>query len=612
MCGIVGKVGSKESISVELDYLKHRGPDSDGQESLDIFGKHVLLGHTRLSILDLSPAGQQPMQSHDKRWWLTYNGEIYNHKELRKQLTTRFRGNSDTETLMELISAQGIEDTLPQLNGMFAFAALDTREGKLYLVRDPFGIKPLYYSKNPTGFAFSSEVGGLRNNNRNTDELDKDALQLFLTLRYTPSPQTLWSGIHRLQPGHQLCLDIKTGETETLRYIKPVKGRFVGTIDDATEAYHTQLKAAIQRQLISDVPVGILLSGGIDSALIAAMAKGCGTELPCFTVGFGGGQPECEINEANETAQALGLPFYSIETSPDQLWNALPLIVQSVEEPLGTTSVMPMWYLVNRARENVTVVLAGQGSDEPWGGYRRYQAEMVRRLFPFHSLWKLATKTANLIGNTPEIIERGLRTLSTIDLGERILEACALFSEKERYLLTGNNSDGNALQIINYWLNWLSGCTCQPTERMMRLDSRMNLADDLLLYGDKISMSAALEARVPMLDIELVGFIETLPLDFRIALRKTKIVHKKMAERYLPYSIVHREKKGFQVPFGPWSRGIWKDRIEKILFDNNAPHLTLLSREETKILWEQHLRGKPDRSRQLFALLMLAIWWKQQ
>jgi asparagine synthase (glutamine-hydrolysing) len=237
---------------------------------------------------------------------------------------------------------------------------------------------------------------------------------------------------------------------------------------------------------------------------------------------------------------------------------------------------------------------------------------MVRQILPWHNIWRVAERAVNILSTPPEIIERGLRSLSVANLGQRTLEACTLFPSKERQLLTGNNSDGNSLQIINEWLAWLSDCSCQSAEKMMRLDARMNLADDLLLYGDKTSMAVALEARVPLLDIELVQFVESLPLHYRIAFGKSKIVHKKMSERYLPDTIVHRKKKGFQVPFEVWSRGIWRDRIEKIIFDENSPHWTMLRRDGVKSLWKQHQQGKPDRSRQFFALLILALWWRQQ
>ena len=552
------------------------------------------------------------MKSADGSWWISYNGEIYNHLELRHQIDTTFRGHSDTETLVELLASKGIDNILTSLNGMFAFAALEVQAGKLYLVRDPFGIKPLYYSRSGMSFAFASEVRALNELGIDSGGIDRQHLELFLTLRYVPSPGTLWKKIHRLPPGHILSLDLKNGQSKIRRYISPIKDRFQGSLDDAVSAYQVQLHKAVNRQLLSDVPVGLLLSGGIDSALVGAMAQDGGRELPCFTVGFGNNHDECEIENARETAQTLGLPFSPCEVTPDLLRDALPGIVRSVEEPLGTTSIMPMHYLVQHARQHVTVVLTGQGSDEPWGGYRRYQLEMVRRAIPSNILRRLASGVAGWFpAHLPEVLERGLRALPVNDLAARAVEACALFSAKERLLLTGSTGDGNAVAAMGNWLEWLIETACEPAECMMRVDTRMNLADDLLLYGDKISMAVALEARVPMLDIELVRFVESLPLEYRLAFRQTKIVHKKMAEQYLPPSIVHREKKGFQVPFGSWSRGPWKTFVEDILLSPQASHWKMLNRKGVERLWAQHLDTRPDRSRQIFALLMLAIWWRE-
>ncbi len=610
MCGIIGSVGTVFNQKEALTSLDHRGPDSQGEQYLKVGRKALWIAHTRLAILDLSAAGQQPMRSRSGRWWVTYNGEIYNHLDLRHGLPGPFRGHSDTETLVELLAAQGLDRTLPMLNGMFGFAALDTLEGKLYLVRDPYGIKPLYYVQAGETFSFASEIHAVRILSSAGQSIDPTALQSFLTLRFVPSPDTLSLGVKRLPPGHILSLDIHTNQIQSRRYVSAELTKFDGSMNDAIEVYRDTLKAAVQRQLLSDVPMGILLSGGIDSALIAAMAKELGHEIPCFTVGFGEGSPECEIKDAMETAQVLGLPFHSVVVTPEQLQNALSGISRSIEEALGTTSVMPMWHLVERARQDVTVVLTGQGTDEPWGGYRRYQVEMVRRLIPWNGFWKGIKSVSNNFPRIPEMLERGLRTLSEYDTTARTLEACSLFSPTERESLTGDRGDGGAYKIMDYWQDWMANTGIEAAEKMMRMDMRMNLADDLLLYGDKISMAFSLEARVPMLDHELVRFVESLPLSYRVAFRRTKIAHKLMAERYLPSSIIHRKKKGFEVPFNAWSKGPWRQFVEHTLLSDDAPHFSMLRRPGVDRLWKEHLAGKPGRGRQIFALLMLALLWR--
>ncbi len=397
-----------------------------------------------------------------------------------------------------------------------------------------------------------------------------------------------------------------------LNILKYMQGSY-----DAVESYHEVLGQAVKRQMLSDVPVGILLSGGIDSALVASMARSQVNKLTGFSVGFGSEHQECEISDAQETANVLNMDFVPVIVTPEKLQTAFAQIVASVEEPLGTTSVLPMWYLVQKARQDVTVVLTGQGNDEPWGGYRRYQVEMLRTFLPFPALLSHFKLLSEIWKSMPEFIARGLRTLPVNKIVKRFSEAYSLFNDNERMHLTGNSSAGASLQAISYWLDWLSEKSqsenkLSSTEQMMRIDTRMNLADDLLLYGDKISMAASLEARVPMLDQDVIRFVESLPLSYRSHLRQSKIVHKKMAEKFLPPSIVHRKKKGFQVPFGEWSRGIWREWIESCLLDSSSAYLTAINRSYVEKLWQEHLHRKPDRSRQIFSLLMLSLWWKQQ
>lgn len=609
MCGLLGAVDLLINDTT-LSLLRHRGPDGHGIEVIDCGNRTVWLAHARLSILDLSPAGHQPMQSRDRRWWVTFNGEIYNHLELRRELPGPFRGHSDTETLVELIATQGVEAVLPRLNGMYAFAALDTLTGTLFLARDPFGIKPLYFFNNWGKLVFSSEVravnAALQSSGLPVPGIDRSALQQFLTLRYTPSPLTLWQGVKRLAPGHLLSFDLTSGSSSQTCFVQATSERFAGTQEDAIDAYQSKLSQAIKRQLLSDVPVGVLLSGGIDSALVAAMTKDAGILAPCFTVGFGGGHRECEIDDAAHTARVLGLPFKKVLITPEQLRSVLPSIVRSIEEPLGTTSVMPMWELVRRAREDVTVVLTGQGTDEPWGGYYRYQVELLRNMVGWPAFWRAGGAILSFWKGKPEALERGFRSLSAGEPTSQIIEASCLFTATERESLTGLADDGGASGQLGHWLQWLTPAPgLSGAERMMRLDTRMNLADDLLLYADKISMAASLEARVPMLDIELVQFVESLPIEYRLRWGKSKIVHKAMAERYLPADIVHRPKKGFQVPFGAWSRNEWRAWLEPLLLDGLDG---LLRRDGVERLWRQHLACKPDRSRQVFALMMLALW----
>ncbi len=607
MCGIFGTNKPLEETEVEqlLALINHRGPDSSGALAIDDL--HLL--HTRLAIQDLSALGHQPMVSRDGNWYLTYNGEIYNHLSLResvkKSANIDFKSHSDTETLVEYLAHFGFEKTLPVINGMYAFAAYHKPSRKLYLARDPYGIKPLYYRSIGDSFSFSSEIKPLLAHGEPA-ELDQEALSTFLSFRYVPSPDTLLKGIHRLGPGHCLEFDLSTGRHQVRNFWPTTTKKFQGSFEEAVTGYHDVLNGAVKRQLISDVPVGVLLSAGIDSAVVASLAKNHTAALSSHTVGFGAEHTECEIDGARETASTLGIEHNHVTVDPTTLIEDLPEIVAQVEEPLGTTSIMPMWHLSKLARENSIVVLTGQGNDEPWGGYRRYQLELLLQRAPFlkSKPFQLARHLIPLTKD--EGLRRGLASLGISDTQSRFEQAYALFSHQE---LAAMGIKPGAATALSRWMNTVQrAIDVEDGELMMRIDTRMNLSDDLLLYGDKVSMKYALEARVPMLDNDVVEFVESLPLSYRTGIGKTKIVHRKMAERYLPDSIINRPKQGFQVPFGPWSKTIWRDFVEDHLFASNAKIKGVLDEAGMRKIWKDHLNNKMDYSRQIFALLCLSLW----
>jgi asparagine synthase (glutamine-hydrolysing) len=479
-------------------------------------------------------------------------------------------------------------------------------------VRDPFGVKPLYYSlANDGGLAFSSEVKALLPLAGKAPQLHIPALRAFLTLRFVPSPNTLLEGIKRLPPGHVLVRELGTGQHDLRCYTRYPSERYRGTLDDAVETYYALLSRAVKRQLLSDVPLGIFLSGGVDSGLVAALAVEQVGKLPSYTVGFGADHAACELADAAETAAVLGLEHHPFTVTASDLWNALENCVAAVEEPLGTVSVLPMWYLAQRARRDVTVVLTGQGADEPWGGYRRYQGEIWHDRLPFPSLLALFRPLLHRMPKVPEFIERAAASIPIADRAQRFQQAYALFSPDMRRQLAGSPEPGCAASAIRYWLDWLGSTDVSGVEAMMAIDTRMGLADDLLLYGDKISMAHSLEARVPMLDIELVRFVESLPSKYRVSLHGGKIAHKLAAARHLARSIVNRPKKGFLVPFGTWAGTVWKDQIADVLLNPSAPHWAWLNRQAIQGLWQEHVSGRRDRSRQLFALTSFCLWSSQ-
>lgn len=605
----MGDVPGESERSAALAGLGHRGPDGAGEAHFSCAGSALWMGHTRLAILDLTEAGRQPMRSADGRWWVNFNGEIYNHEDLRKELAAVWRGHSDTETLVEALAAWGLTATLARLNGMFAFAAVDTASGKAYLARDPFGIKPVYYDRSGRSLAYASEIKALTLITGRKYAIDPDAFQTFLSLRFVPSPHTLLNGIERVPPGHFLAIDLRSMAKELHRYIEPVNDRYHGTVDEAVDEYHELMGRAVRRNLLSDVPVGIFLSGGVDSAYIAALAARHSKDTPCYSVGYGSGFPECELEDAAASAKVLGLNFNPLRITHEHLWSVFEPGIAAIEEPLGTTSVLPMWALSGYTREQVKVVLTGQGSDEPWGGYRRYQAELWRELPLVTLMARMAKPVLERMRGVPDHVARAVHSMPVSETRYRFEREYCLFTSAQRAALTGRADCGRAVDAIRYWLEWGA---CQPdadgAERMMTIDSRLGLADDLLLYGDKISMAHSLEARVPMLDIELVRFVERLPRSYRVTLNQAKIVHKLAARKYLPADIVYRKKRAFHMPFSHWIRTLWRSRVEKVLFQGDASHLNWISEAGIRRIWDEHQNGARDRGRQLFALLAFAFW----
>jgi len=609
MCGILGSIDLPLEECL-LDLIAHRGPDGHGMLREQVGNHQVTLGHRRLAIVDLSDSGAQPMSVPGARKHIVFNGEIYNHADLRGTLDdTRFRGHSDTETLLSMLNNFGI-DAAGRLNGIFAFAYLDVDLGKLFLARDPFGIKPLYFSFSSRQFCFASEMEPLLG--LVARDIDVDSLAKLMKLRYVPSPGTLFKNINKLRPGHILEIDL-SGEQLGCReypYIESVTGpgSSVPCFAEAADEYGRLFEQAVRRQLMADVEVGVLLSGGVDSALVAACAQRHSDQpLKAFTVGFtgAGGTGADEIDEARETADLLGMEHHTARIGFDDFIATLDECVRIVEEPLATTSIVPMHYLAGLAGSHVKVVMSGQGADEPLGGYGRYQGELYQRYIPT-GLARLGSTVAGGIGIRDERILRGLSALSNRSDIERFAETYAVFSDSEIKKLAGRSSSP-AKENLHYFYDLLE-CEKLPTSvaRMMALDLRLGLADDLLLYTDKITMRHSLECRVPILDVDLVRFIESLPASYRVRFGKTKLIHKHFAGQSLPESIIHRKKKGFLSPTRDWFKN--GDRLRSILIDKNSSFAGFVDLDTVDTIIREHQRGF-NRERHIFLLLCLYFWF---
>lgn len=606
MCGILGSINLLFNKEI-LDLIIHRGPDGYGLDSFEYANNLITLGHRRLSIVDLSETGHQPMTSQCGNFTIIFNGEIYNHQDLRKRLSDiDFKGHSDTETIVNYISKFGI-DSIKDFNGIFAFGILDRKNNKLHIARDRYGVKPVYYYHKDNQIAFSSELKPIKKL-VNTN-LDMDSLSLVLRLRYTPSPYTLLKDIFKVRPGHIITFDLNNYSHVEKSFIEPIKINNNILFDEALKQYGNYFEDAVKRQLMSDVDIGILLSGGIDSALVTYFAdKHYGKKMKTFTVGFKENDDANELIEAKQTSDIIGTDHYEVLIDSDQFDNAFKSLVKTIEEPLGTTSSIPLYYLCELVSKHVKVVLTGQGADEPLGGYPRYKGELYKEYLPnnFFNMFEPYEK----MFRKKEKISRAFYSLGETDIIKRFDKTYALFTSDEVETLT-NNTNNRSLETISYYYNLLEGYKKDPVEAMMSVDSRMNLSDDLLLLSDKISMNFSVEGRVPMLDNNLVDFVESLPSQYRLNLKEGKIIHKKFAESVLPQEVIYRKKKGFKTPTDKWFRESIGSKYYELLSSKNTKFSNYVDTEKVKDIFEQHLEKGINREKQIFSLISIYYWLEE-
>jgi asparagine synthase (glutamine-hydrolysing) len=606
VCGVVGTINRAFDQEI-LNLIKHRGPDDSDIIEIDTLQNRVFLGHVRLSIQDLSYAGHQPMYSDNKKFIISFNGEIYNHLDLRKKLgEVLFRGHSDTETIVNYIAKFGIE-SIRDFNGIFGFSLLDIENQKLYLARDRYGVKPIYYYQNRDEFIYSSEIRPIE---RLIDtHIDRDHLATLLKLRYNPSPTTLHREIEKLRAGHILEYDLKNHNIYIKSYIEPPKLDRDISFQGALERYGELFEKAIKRQLLSDVEVGVLLSGGIDSALVAYYAqKFSHKPIKTFTIGFGDDKSD-ERADAKETAEILGTEHYEIKIDENEFEEIFKKCIDIVEEPLGTTSIIPMYYLNQLVKQHgIKVVLTGQGADEPLGGYGRYRGEILSNRVP-SLIFKWAKPLSKLIKR--ENIYRAINSLGERDTVKRWQLIYSIFSNSEIKKLI-KVDELNSSKLISYFYNRLDGKNRDSTDAMMSNDIRMNLCDDLLLYTDKISMNFSIEARVPMLDNDLVDFVESLPLKYKINGKEGKYIHKKFAETVLPKEIIYREKKGFNSPTQRWFEEVKGLKYKYMLTLNQSNTFSdFFDLDEVDGIFTTHIQREKNMEKQLFILISIYYWMQR-
>jgi asparagine synthase (glutamine-hydrolysing) len=617
MCGICGQYNFKNlapvrraDIEAMTKSISHRGPDDEGYYLAGPLG----LGFRRLSIIDLA-SGHQPMSDPEETVWVIFNGEIYNFPELRRELEGFghvFRTNSDTEVIVHGYKRWG-DDVLNRLNGMFGLAIWDTRKKRLVLARDPFGIKLLYYRISGGTLSFGSEIRAVRAAIPDKPEVDPTSLNLFLRYRFTPSPFTIFKGVSKLAPGSKLVVQAGNYEVAQWYRFKPVPFAPAKSADEAREELLTLYKQAIRRQLISDVPVGLLLSGGIDSALLLALMNLNGNSWPTYTVGYGSSYAEDELADGAETARLLASKHTSITITNSIFDEALPKIVAALEEPIATSSVVPMYFVCQRARQDVKVALVGQGPDELFGGYRRHLGVRYGALWAQLPSWtrkSISSAIAALPRN--ETLKRGVNSLAVTDRMRRYQQVLSILpgAQVEELFQDGVLAANSGDTILNCWADLTSLMTeTDELGGLQFLEVRSTLPDELLMYADKLSMAHGLELRVPFVDKEIVEYVERLPANFKVRNASRKWLHRQVCRAYLPEPFLKRRKRGFASNVvDDWFRDAKDSNMADILLDPESRIYQFLVPSSVRKIFERHASGQQDHHKILFSLVLFEEW----
>jgi asparagine synthase (glutamine-hydrolysing) len=620
MCGIAGKFNfdrtrpiDRERLTAMTSVVAHRGPDADGF----FVGAGIGLGHRRLSIIDLS-SGDQPLTNEDGTIWVVFNGEIYNFAEIRTELESlghRFRTRTDTEVIVHGYEQWG-DRAVDRFRGMFAFALWDERARRLLLVRDRVGVKPLYYSATASGVTFGSEIKSLLEDPDVPRDWCAEALDAYLTLQYVPCPQTMFRAVRKLPPGHLLIAE--GGRVSVKRYWDLT---FTGEGQAAREdEYLEQLDAlvseSVRLRLVSDVPLGAFLSGGIDSsAVVAAMAATGAGRVVTTTVGFDE-LGFSELASARTVAQHLGVEQHETIVRPD-IADLLPKLAWHFDEPFADSSAVPTYYVSRAAREHVTVALSGDGGDELWAGYARHRVEAWEQTAR-RWLGPIGRTIAGRVGGALPLGVKGARSLRHLALPPA--EACA---RKHAYGLFESDARGalysvdfatevrNADPFAGFRLAYDSCSSPDPLDRALYVDVKTYLADDIMTKVDRMSMAVSLEAREPLLDHKLLEFAAAVPASLKLKNGRSKHLLRRLLERRIPKAIVDRPKHGFEAPTGEWLRGPLAPMVDSLLVDGRLRARGIFDDRAVASLWRQHRDGRQDHRHRLWSLVMLELWFRQ-
>jgi asparagine synthase (glutamine-hydrolysing) len=613
MCGICGQYNFETQAPVETatirrmaDSMVHRGPDDEGLYLDGPLG----LGFRRLSIIDID-GGHQPMSDEQKSVWVVFNGEIYNFPELKNELEGfgyTFRTRCDTEVIVHGYRKWGL-DVFSHLNGMFGVAIWDVARRRLVIARDAFGIKLVYYKVENGALSFGSEIRAVRATDNTEIEIDPSSLALFLRYRFTPSPYTVYKGINKLAPGTMLIAERGSISVRRWYNFKPTPFSPMPSVEDAREELLGIYRRALKRHLLSDVPVGLLLSGGLDSGLLLGLMNERGREWPTFTIGYGAGFKDDELVDAAKTAASFGAKHTSIQIDRSEFETSLPHIVKCLEEPVAASSIVPMYFVSQRARQDVTVALNGQGPDELFGGYKRHLGVRYGAMWSSLPGW-LRTPLAAGMRTLPraETLRRGLYSL---DVADRLRRYQNVFSIApgpgiDSLFQDGLLPAGAGDLALESWSELVP--LMEHTDELgglQFLEMRSTLPDELLMYADKLSMAHSLEVRVPYLDREVVEYVERLNGSFKVRNGVRKWLHRKVCHNFLPKEMMHRKKRGFAVNVvDDWFRSSINGSFEDVFKDTSSAIYKFMRPSAVQELLASHRSGQRDHHKLLFSLVV--------
>ncbi len=612
MCGVCGffAVPTASIGPVQLDRMVdsmvHRGPDDRGV----FYSNWAGIGFRRLSILDVA-GGHQPMSSEDGSIRSVVNGEIYNYAELRDQAMKkghRFYSSSDAEVIPHLYEDGGIEAVVRQLRGMYAVAIVDQAHETLHLVRDHFGIKPLYYAETAHGLIFASDIRSLIASGLISPKLSPQALWHYLTFQYVPEPYTMFDKVWKLPPGHYLTYH--AGTKQVVRYWQvEYRPDSSWTLPALTEAIYRTLKDSVKRHMMSDVPRGAYLSSGVDSSAVVAFLRQQ-QEVDTFSIGFPGDHGEInELVASRETARILGTRHHEVVISPEEYLDHLPQIVKAQEDPIADPSAPALYFLAREARRHVTVVLSGEGADELFGGYPIYREPYALKPFEYlpHPIRQQLGDFAKKL--PPQLKGRGYLIRGSQRLEDRYIGNAKMFSEGEKGRLVPwlAEMDLDPYQAIT--APYFAATTgLDPVARLQTIDAHTWLPGDILMKADKMSMAHSLELRVPFLDLEVFSLAATIPAHFKIAKNTTKYALRQAMKAVLPPEVSERPKLGFPIPIRHWLKTTMYDFVRDVLAKDNTPFFDASS--------VQSLLTAPEgtvfnRDRKIWTLMIFALWHEQ-